>query len=645
MNHTKKNKIKTANKTRKNTDISNIKKINKIFQKTLDKKLILKLEKEFKRKMVHTSKSIPSLLKQYSYYTEIKKKENYLKYYIIDSNNKHTCILDLEKIGQKFSFFSVSDVAISNNEDYISFSVDTVGSRFHTIYIKRFFDNRIYKIISDVDGNFSLSYDGKSIYYIKMNDSMRPYKLYSYCLETNKHNEIFTEKDETFSLAVSMTSNRNHVLLSSFSWESSHCYLIEKDKLTLLHKKEKDLNYFVENYMNIWYIFYTKDDVSKILYTNDFKKYETLIHNKPNIEYNNCLIKNNYLCCIYKENGFDNMLSINLLTQKKRHFIFDKPVASFSFPNISNLDTSFPRVVFDVYSNLQPKKTMELDLLTNKMTILKKQVVKGYVENDYVEKILHVNRKLCITMLYKKSLYKKNMKCLLNGYGAYGTNSDPYFDSKVVSLLDRGFLFCTAHVRGSGFHGNSWYQDGKLLNKINTFKDFISCAEFLIDKNYTSSDNLAIWGRSAGGLLIGAVLNMKPELFKLAILGVPFVDVLNTMKDESKPLTIEEYKEWGNPNIKKYETYIKKYDPISNIDLNADYPNIYIYSNLNDTLVEYKEPYKYYMKIKDADVFKTNKKNIHMNINLKYGHMQSSKRYENLNEFAIYYSIIINKLK
>jgi oligopeptidase B len=138
---------------------------------------------------------------------------------------------------------------------------------------------------------------------------------------------------------------------------------------------------------------------------------------------------------------------------------------------------------------------------------------------------------------------------------------------------------------------------------------------------------------------------MKPELFKLAILGVPFVDVLNTMKDESKPLTIEEYKEWGNPNIKKYETYIKKYDPISNIDFNADYPNIYIYSNLNDTLVEYKEPYKYYMKIKDADVFKTNKKNIHMNINLKYGHMQSSKRYENLNEFAIYYSIIINKLK
>lgn len=644
MKFTKKNKTK-LNKTRKKNDIAVIKRINKEFDSQLDTKLVTKLSKEFKTRMVHDSTTIPSLFKKYSYYTEIKKGENYPKYYIIDYNNKHHCILDLDKIGKSFSFFSVSSVTFSNSEDMIFYTVDTVGNRYHNIYMKSFFDDKITKIISDVEGDIQLSRDDKQIYYLKMNKSMRAYKLFCYNIEKKKHTCIFTENDETFSLNISSTTDRNHILLLSFSWESSHVFNVENNKCTLLYKKEKDLYYSVDTYANTWYIMYVKNDVSKILSTTDFKSYSTILSNKENVEYQEFIIKSHYLCCIYKEKGLNHLLSVDLITKKINYFKFSNPSASFDIPYLSNLDICNPKLILNVYSNLQPKKTIELNCVNSKINTLKTTKIKGYTEDKYSEKLIHVNDKLCLTMLYKKDKYKKNMKCLLNGYGAYGTNDDPYFDSKIVSLLDRGFLFCTAHVRGSGFHGNKWHKDGKLLNKINTFKDFIECAKYLVKNKYTNREKLAIWGRSAGGLLIGAVLNMEPELFKFAILGVPFVDVINTMKDTSKPLTTEEYKEWGNPNNKKYYDYIKKYDPILNIDMKAKYPNIYIYSNLEDTLVEYKEPLKYYMKIKDADVFKSKERNLLMHINLKYGHMQSSKRYEGLDEFGVYYSLIINQLK
>ena len=644
MKSTQKNK-KKQNITRKNRDISIIKKINRDFENKLDTKLISKLNKEFKKRMIHEETTIPSLFKKYSYYSKINKGDNYLKYYIIDLNKNHTCILDLDKIGKAYSFFSVSNILFSNNENFLIYSVDTIGNRYHDVYVKSFFEDDITKILSNVEGDIQLSVDDKYLYYLNMNKSMRPNRLFRYDLEKKIHKNIYTENDETFSLSLSKSTDRNHILLTSFSWESSHVFHIIDDSYKLLYKKEKDLFYSVDTFNDTWYIMYTKNNDSKIVYTSDYKKYSTLLPNKENLEYNDLFIKSHYLCCVYKENGLNHLLAVDLLSNKIQHFRYDNISTSFSIPFLSNLDLCSPKIIINLYSNLQPKKTIELNFTTNKISVLKVVKINGYDESKYKEKILQVNKKLCITMLYKKDKLKKNMKCVLNGYGAYGTVDDPVFDSKAISLLDRGFIFCTAHVRGGGFHGSQWHKDGKLLKKINTFTDFIDCTKYLINNKYTSREKIAIWGRSAGGLLIGAVLNMEPELYKLAILGVPFVDVTNTMKDTSKPLTTEEYKEWGNPNIKKYGDYIKKYDPIINIDTKAKYPNIYIYSNLEDTLVEYKEPLNYYMKIKHADVFKNKERNLMMHINLKYGHMQSSKRYEGLNEFGVYYSLIINQLK
>ena len=644
MYQTKKKK-QYANKTRKNKDISIIKKTNRVFESQLNYPLIKTINNEFKQRMSHEQTSLPSLYKKYKYYYKIKRGENYPKYYIIDNNNKHKCILDLENIGKSNSFFSVSSISFSNDETFMFFSVDTVGNRFHTIYKKDFFSDKLTKIISDVDGDVKISPDCNYMYYLKMNPSMRAHKLFSYDLQTKIHDCLFTEKDDSFSLGLEQSMDRNYIKLYCVSWESTHTYIILNNQCKLLYKKEKDLFYSLIPYLDTWYIIYTKNDTSKIIYTVDnFKTYHTLVHNKSEVEYEECIIKGHYLCCVYKQNGYSHLLTVNLITKKEKYLNFNNPMVSFSFPGLSNLDICNPIVIIDVFSYLQPKKTIEVNCVTNKITTIKTEKINNYQPNKYEEKLIKVNNKLCITMLYRKDKYKKNMKCLLYGYGAYKTNIDPEFDSQLISLLDRGFLYCIAHVRGGGFHGDRWYKEGKLLNKMNTFKDFIECARYLIRKKYTESKKLCIWGRSAGGLLIGATLNMAPELFQFAILGVPFVDVINTMKDNSKPLTLEEYKEWGNPNIKKYESYMEKYDPMRNINLKSNYPNVYIYSNLEDTLVDYKEPFNYYMKMKEADVFKNKEKNLYMNINLKYGHTQSSKRYENLNEQAIIYSMIVKQI-
>jgi oligopeptidase B len=280
------------------------------------------------------------------------------------------------------------------------------------------------------------------------------------------------------------------------------------------------------------------------------------------------------------------------------------------------------------------------------MAICKK--IKNYNPDLYDEKTFIVNKaKTCITILFKKSLVnlsnrnKKN-PCIMHVYGAYGSNYSSMFDLFNQILLDKGFIICYAHVRGGGYYGKRWYLAGKMNKKMNTFLDTIDCAEYLIKHNITSSDKLTLWGRSAGGLTVGAVINMRPDLFNLAILGVPFVDVINEMMDKNTPLTTEEYQEWGNPNKKKVYDYIMKYSPYQNIKKNTKYPNIYIYSNINDSLVGYWVPLKYYLKIKECDVFQQNPDKIHLNIKKQYGHAQSSNRFEHIGEMTEIYAIILH---
>ena len=290
---------------------------------------------------------------------------------------------------------------------------------------------------------------------------------------------------------------------------------------------------------------------------------------------------------------------------------------------------------------LQEKHRAVLDI--SKAEYIPEYPIGNYHMSNYGIKILSVNKSgLKITMLYNfKTIKTRNNKCILWGYGAYGTVDGPEFNEYIPSLLDRGYIYCIAHIRGGGYNGFDWYNKGKMLHKKNTFLDYIACAEYLIGRKLTSPAQLIAWGASAGGLTVAAALNIRPELFNLAIMGVPFVDIISEMCDSSTPLTTEEYKEWGDPNNKKYFNYMLQYDPIRNIDLKKNYPNIYIYSNREDALVGYWVPYNYYMKMKEAEVFTSGKRSIMINIELNYGHTGGTSRKDTQRENAELYSVII----
>ena len=394
---------------------------------------------------------------------------------------------------------------------------------------------------------------------------------------------------------------------------------------------------------------YIKKNKSKteVLTTFDFIKFDIILPNKKNIIYEKILLKGGFFICVERklEQQEKNLIIYNLHNLSINRISLFKSKYTIYIPYLSNIDIHNPNLVLKYTTFINPTKLISINLSTLKIETIHDFKNHCFNTNLYQEKIIKINNNVFITILSKKNNNLNNKCCVLNGYGAYGYTIEPYFDPAIISLLDRDFIYCFAHVRGSSIQGYSSWLDGKILNKKNTFNDFIKASEWLINKNYTSPDKLTILGRSAGGLLIGSVINIKPELFNLAILGVPFVNVIETMCDNCLPLTTEEYEEWGNPKNKKIFEYMKSYDPIININYNNNYPNIYIYSNINDTLVPYYHVLKYYNKIKNSNVFKTEKKLALLDIKLKYGHTQSTKKITSYEESAKIYSLIIDNCK
>ena len=350
----------------------------------------------------------------------------------------------------------------------------------------------------------------------------------------------------------------------------------------------------------------------------------------------------NYLVIYERENGLEKIRIINIKTQDEHYVDFPEPVYSFWLGNNKEFNTDILR--FKYTSLVTPITIFDYDMNIHKKEVKKQYEVKGgYNLEDYTtERIFAKDSyeiKIPISIVYKKDIHKDNNNpLLLCGYGAYGSNMDTYFSSPRLSLLDRGFIFALAHIRGGGELGEDWYQDGKLLKKKNTFDDFIICAEYLVSEGYTSKDKLIIEGGSAGGLLVGAVTNMRPDLFKVVIAEVPFVDILNTMMDSTLPLTMGEYEEWGNPNDKKYFDYIKSYSPYDNIE-KKNYPIILVESSMNDTRVGFWEPTKWVAKLR---AFKTDGNMILLRTNMGAGHGGSSGRYDWYKDVAFRYSFMLD---
>ncbi len=634
----------------------NLKKTYKIDKKKISKQrdnlkylydasIIKKLTSEFYSRTKHEYKSIPVKMNDYSYLYEIKKHKKYHSHYLIDCNNKKHNILDVNGLAEGYSYFDIGSFSININYEYICYTTDTNGRREYTLYYRKLFEKEPIKIISNVYSYCSWSRNFSNIlYYITSDNDYRPYKVFEYNIDTKKHKMIYHEKDKTYQLALSKTSDHKYVYIMCFNRNNSDVIIISNCGLKKPFKRKKHFFYNVEHRNDTWFVLENNNDRSSIKTSRDLIKFENL--SGFNIKHNiiGFKLRQNYMIVSIRERGFLYMYVYNLCNKKLKRISFTKHRSSFYIPFFYNYNFNSDTLYVKYSSFTMPEHLINLDLKTGKYKTHEREQFKGYIEKNYHEKLLYVNKNLAITVLYKNQL-KKESKCLLYGYGSYGDVIESEFSKYIPSLLDRGFIYCIAHVRGSRFNGYSWYKDGKMLNKKNTFKDFIDCAKYLLNNKYTVNSKLAIWGRSAGGLLIGSVINMAPELFNLALLGVPFLDVSDTMHNPCQPLTTEEYDEWGDPTSKIIDKYQRSYSPIDNINLSASFPNTYIYSNVEDSLVPYKGVLNYYDKLKNAEVFKSNQKKLMLNIDNKYGHTQSSDRYESMKDMAKIYCIILHFIR
>lgn len=543
---------------------------------------------------------------------------------------------------------NICSYAVDNNGDelydLILFDIETGEKIFH-------------KIPPLMYGDYLWSNNGKLIYYIGHDEANRMCKLYVYQFDNHVSTLLYEEYDNLFSTNIYYSSNCKYLFIDTSSTETSEMYYIDTEidpyKLHIIRPREYNIKYTIDDYNDKYFIvrsnidncinfaiFLTSKTNSRVFVP--FMKYN------PKMYITDITSFENFIVVEARINGFTKIgyFHKNTISPLINFCNFDDSIYTIKLSNKYNLNYKTDEIILYYDSMITPNKLVKYNINTNNIQVLKEDVVPNYDKSLYDTKVIycksHDNKDIPISMVYRKDLYKNTLDpqpLYLYGYGAYGACIDPCYNQMICSLLDRGFIYCIAHVRGSSTKGYDWYVDGKMKNKMNSFYDFNTVAEYLIKQNYTNSNMLIAEGRSAGGLLMGGILTIKPELYKTIILGVPFLDVLATMSDPTIPLTVPEWEEWGNPNIKEYFEYMSKYSPIDNIK-QIEYPNTLITCGLHDPRVQYWEPLKFHMKLKDNNI----DNNLHLiKIDTK-GHFSNSDRFLSARECAFKYSFILHTL-
>ena len=613
---------------------------------------------EFVARIEQNDESVPVSYNGYTYYTKYKEGEDYSIHYRKKNNDssEEEIILNLPEMSKGSSYFALGDKSISENNNLMAYSVDLLSRRDYTIHIK---DLRTGEILADkiqnTTGRITWANDNKTLFYTKKDKvTLRSYQIYRHIIGTDSSEDVlvFEEDDETFGCFIYKTKSRKYLMIGSYQTLSSeYRFLDANDPLgdwQVIQPRENNLEYSVSHFEDKFYIKTNWDAknfrlMQTSIYSTSKNYWQEVIPHRKDVLLRSIDVFKNYLVVNERNEGLRKTRVINWQDNSEYYITFNDP--SYSLYSSSNLefDTDLFRFVYT--SLTTPRSVYDFNMVSKERTLLKqKQVLGGDFDSDnYVSERIFANSRdgktqIPISLVYRKDLQKNGANpLLLNGYGSYGSSSDPYFSSVRLSLLDRGFTFAIAHVRGGQEMGRDWYEDGKLLKKKNTFYDFIDCAKYLVDTKFTSSEHIYATGGSAGGLLMGAVINMEPELFNGVIAGVPFVDVINTMWDESIPLTTGEFDEWGNPKEKEYYDYMKSYSPYDNIE-NINYPNLLITTGYWDSQVQYWEPAKWIAKIRDI---RANDNLLLMHCNMDVGHGGSSGRFESLKEIALEYAFLL----
>tara|TARA_B100001093_G_scaffold503436_1_gene557809 strand:- start:6098 stop:8251 length:2154 start_codon:yes stop_codon:yes gene_type:complete len=616
-----------------------------------------KLFDEYVSRIKQDDSSVPYVENGYTYSSKFEKGEDYRRYYRKKNNEeaKEELFLDLPKLAEGQKYFSLGDWSISTNNKILAYSTDYISRREYTIHFKDLLTGEIFADqIENTAGGITWANDNKTIFYVKKDEqTLRSHKIFKHVLGTDSADDelVFEETDETFGCYVYKSKSNQYLFIGSYQTLSTEIRFLDASNpngnWTIIQPRERGLEYSVSHYENSFFIRtnwnaknYKLMKTSVSLPTKE--NWEELIAHRDDVFLSGIEIFKKFLVLQERKDGLIQMRVMNWSNNHEHYISFNDP----TYTVYANVNLEFDTDVFRFsYASLTtPNSTYDYNLMSKERTLLKQQEVLGgqfKSENYTSERLYAVGRdgetKIPISIVFKKG-YKKDGSAplLLYGYGSYGSNMNPYFSSTRLSLLDRGFAFAIAHIRGGQEMGRDWYENGKLLKKKNTFYDFIDCGKFLVDNGYTSPSHLYAQGGSAGGLLMGAIINMEPALCNGVIAGVPFVDVINTMWDESIPLTTGEFDEWGNPKDKVYYDYIKSYSPYDNVK-NLDYPNLLITTGYWDSQVQYWEPAKWIAKLR---AHRTNKNLLLMYCNMDVGHGGASGRFESLKEVALEHAFL-----
>ena len=571
--------------------------------------------------------------------------------------NKEEILFDCNELAKKHDYFNLSNFQISPDNKIVAYSTDIVSRRLYTIQFKNLETGEIYidKIINS-SGSFAWANDNLTLFYTNRDvNTLRNDKIFKHTLNTDYETDelVYFEKDETFYANVSKSKSKKYIIISSYSTLTSEFQFLPADKpsdsFILFSKRKRGVEYNINHYKEHFYIITNKDNAfnyklmkAKINNTSS-TNWEDVIEHRENILIEGIDIFKDHLVVSERVNGL-NRINIKKWDNSENYFLnFDNE--TFSANTTTNLDFDSKKLRYSYNSLNEPYSVVEFDMITKEKNILKQHQVldKNFDKNNYITERIWANSRdgnsIPISLIYKKGIKKDGSNpLLLYGYGSYGNTIDPSFSISRLSLLERGFIYAISHVRGSEYLGRDWYENGKLLNKKNTFFDFVDSTKFLISQGYTSAEHSYAYGGSAGGLLMGAVINIAPELYNGVIAAVPFVDVITTMLDETIPLTTSEYDEWGNPNKKQYYNYMMSYSPYDNV-LKMNYPNLLVTTGLHDSQVQYWEPAKWVAKLRD---YKLDDNHLFLNTNMETGHGGSSGRFEAIKDLAKEYSFILD---
>jgi len=620
------------------------------------KELQEKLYQEIIGRIKQTDMSVPYKENGYYYYTRYEEGKEYPVYCRKKENLEaaEEVLLNVNEMAKGYDYYNVGGFSVSPDNRLLSFGVDTVSRRMYTLHIKNLETGEILPDeISQTTGSSTWAADNKTLFYsLKDTGTLRPYKIlrHSLGLPAEKDVTVYEEEDETYVAYVYKTKSKEYIIIALASTLSNEYRFLKADdpagSFRVFHPREKELEYDIDHFENRFFIRTNLDAKNFRLMetpvTNTSKTaWKEVIAHRDTVLLESFELFRDYMVLDERINGLTRFRVMNM--KDKTEYYIDLPEQAYTawFSANPEFDTRLLR--FGYSSLTTPNSTFDFHMKTKERVLLKRQEVVGDFNPDryFSERIFATagdGSKIPVSLVYRKGIKKDGSNpLLLYGYGSYGFTTDPYFSSVRLSLLDRGFIYAIAHVRGEQIMGRSWYDDGKLLKKKNTFTDFIDCAEFLIQENYTSPEKLMAYGGSAGGLLIGAVVNMKPELFKGVIAAVPFVDVVTTMLDESIPLTTSEYDEWGNPNEKVYYDYMLSYSPYDNVATKA-YPNMLVTTGLHDSQVQYWEPAKWVAKLRDR---KTDDNLLLLFTNMETGHSGASGRFETHRETALEYAFLL----